>query len=218
MSPDFGSFVYKLFTAALDLKDRVDRAEPLDFEQERNRLLNMIEKEKSRQPADYRGDGIFLGVRYALTCWVDELFIIHSPISWADQWKGKARILEDEIFQTNLAATRFWEQADIVLGRPNALKPKVAPGMDALEAFFLCVVLGFRGEYYDNVPLVREYIEEMRNKLTYAAPFQALRDRGVQTNVEPLDGHAVLRRVVGVYGGMALVSVLVLLIISRFLG
>jgi type VI protein secretion system component VasF len=120
MNQDFGSFVYKLLTSALDLKDRVDRNEPLDFEAERNRLLNMIEKEKSRLPADYRGDGVFLGVRYALTCWVDELFIIHSPLAWADKWKGQN--LEDEIFKTSLAAARFWEQADIVLGRPNALK------------------------------------------------------------------------------------------------
>ncbi len=58
-------------------------------------------------------------MRYALsTCWVDELFIIHSPVAWADQWKE--RNLEYEIFQTSLAATRFWEQTDIVLGRPNA--------------------------------------------------------------------------------------------------
>jgi type VI secretion system protein ImpK len=178
--------------------------------------LNMIEKEKGRLPVDYRGDGIFLGVRYALTCWVDELFIIHCPLAWADKWKE--RNLEDEIFQTSTAATRFWEQADIVLGRPNAVKPTVTPSLDALETFFLCVVLGFRGAYYDNVPLVREYMDEMRNKLTYATPWQPLRDRGVETNVEPLEGHAVLRRVVGVYGGMLLLSVLIVLIIFRFLG
>jgi type VI secretion system protein ImpK len=216
MNQDFGSFVYKLLTSALDLKDRVDRNEPLDFEAERNRLLNMIEKEKSRLPADYRGDGVFLGVRYALTCWVDELFIIHSPLAWADKWKGQN--LEDEIFKTSLAAARFWEQADIVLGRPNALKTTVTPGLDALETFFLCVVLGFRGEYYDNVPLVREYIDEMRDKLSHVTPWPAIRDLGVQTNVEPREGHAVLRRTVGVYGGMTLVSILIVLIIYRFLG
>jgi type VI secretion system protein ImpK len=216
MNQDFGNFVYKLLTSALDLKDRVDRNELLDFEGERNKLLNMIEKEKGRLPADYRGDGVFLGVRYALTCWVDELFIIHSPLAWADKWKE--RNLEYEIFQTSLAATRFWEQTDIVLGRPNASKTSVTPGVDALESFFLCVVLGFRGEYYDNVPLVREYIDEMRNKLTHTAPWPPIRDLGVQTNVEPLEGHAVLRRAVGVYGGMTLVSILIVLIIYRFLG
>jgi type VI secretion system protein ImpK len=215
MTQDFGNFVYKLFTTALDLKDRVDRNDPLDFEAERNKLLNMIEKEKGRLPVEYRGDGIYLGVRYALACWVDELFIIHSPLAWADKWKE--RNLEDEIFQTSLAASRFWEQADIVLGRPNAVKATITTGMDSLETFFLCVVLGFRGTYYDDVPLVREYTDEMRNKLTHAAPFQTLRDRGVQTNVEPLEGHAALRRVVGMYGGMTLVSLLIVLIIYRFL-
>ena len=39
MNQDFGNFVYKLFTSALDLKDRVDRDDPLDFEVERNQAL-----------------------------------------------------------------------------------------------------------------------------------------------------------------------------------
>ncbi len=51
MNQDFGNFVYKLLTSALDLKDRVDRSELLNFEVERTRLLNMIEKEKGRLPA-----------------------------------------------------------------------------------------------------------------------------------------------------------------------
>ncbi len=46
MNQDFGNFVYKLLTSALDLKDRVDRSELLDFEVERNKLLNMIEEGK----------------------------------------------------------------------------------------------------------------------------------------------------------------------------
>ena len=100
-----------------------------------------------------------------------------------------------------------------MLGHPNAVKTTVTPGLDALETFFLCVVLGFRGTYYDNVPGAR-VIHEMRNKLPMPPRGQPLRDLGVQTNVEPLEGHAVLRRVVGVYGGMTLVSVLLVLIIS----
>jgi len=215
MTKQFSNSVYKLFTSALDLKDRVDRGDSLDFEVERNRLLKMIEEGKGRLHVDYSGDGIFLGARYALTCWVDELFIIHCQPPWADKWQE--RNLEHELFQTQLAATRFWEQADIVLGHPNAVKTTVTPGMDALETFFLCVVLGFRGTYFDDLPRVRESIQEMRNKLTQAGPWLPPRDLGVQTNVEPLEGHATLRRVVGVYGGVALVSVLVALMIYRFL-
>jgi type VI secretion system protein ImpK len=216
MNKQFSNSVYKLFTSALDLKERVDRGEPLDFEAERNRLLKMIEEGKSRLPVDYSGDGIFLGARYALTCWVDELFIIHCQPPWADDWQG--RNLEHDLFQTQLAATRFWEQADIVLGRPNAVKTTVTPGPDALETFFLCIVLGFRGTYFDNLPRVRESIQEMRNKLAQAAPWLPPRDLGVETNVEPLEGHAALRRVVGVYGGVTLVSALLALIIYQFLG
>ena len=72
--------------------------------------------------------------------------------------------------------------------------------------------------YFDNVPGCASTFDEMRNKLTQAAPWPSIRDLGVQTNVEPLEGHAVLRRVVGVYGGMTLVSILVVLMIYQFLG
>jgi type VI secretion system protein ImpK len=216
MTKQFSNSVYKLFTSALDLKDRVDRGDSLDFEGERNRLLKMIEEGKGRLPVDYSGDGIFLGARYALACWVDELFIIHCQPPWADKWQEKN--LEHELFQTQLAATRFWEQADIVLDHPNAVKTTVTPGMDALETFFLCVGLGFRGTYFDDLPRVRESIQEMRHKLIQAGPWLSPRDLGVQTNVEPLEGHAALRRVVGVYGGVTLVSILVVLMIYQFLG
>jgi type VI secretion system protein ImpK len=216
MNKQFSNSVYKIFASALDLKDRVDRGDSLDFEVERNRLLRMIEEGKGRLPVDYSGDGVFLGARYALACWVDELFIIHCQPPWADKWQEKN--LELELFQGMLAATRFWDQADIVLGHPNAVKTTVTPGMDALETFFLCVVLGFRGTYFDDLPRVRESIHEMRHKLTQAGSWLSPRDLGVQTNVEPLEGHAALRRVVGVYGGVTLVSVLVVLMIHQFLG
>ena len=65
---------------------------------------------------DYAGDGrTFLGARYALACWIDELFIVHS--SWADRWKPL--ILEQALFGSRERATKFWEQADIVLRRPE---------------------------------------------------------------------------------------------------
>ena len=72
--------------------------------------------------------------------------------------------------------------------------------------------------YRDYLPRVRESIQEMRNKLTQAGPWLPPRDLGVQTNVEPLEGHAALRRVVGVYGGVTLGSALLALIIYQFLG
>jgi type VI protein secretion system component VasF len=215
MNKPFGRIVHKIFARALDAKDRLDRGESVDLDALRHELLNLIRNEgEGRRLSDYGGDGVFLGARYALACWVDELFIIHSPSPWSDDWKE--RMLEYEIFRTNVAATKFWEQADIVLRHPGAPRASVAPGADAVETFFLCAVLGFRGTYFDNPGKVREYVEEMRAQLTRPAAWQAPRDLGVKTNVSPLSGREALRRVVGIYGGATLVVGLAFLIVLRY--
>ncbi len=215
MTPDFSNLVYPVITTALDIRDRVERGDPLDLEKERGRLIELLPANvASGLQAGYSGDGrIFLGARYALACWIDELFIVHS--SWAERWKPVT--LELALFGTRERATRFWEQADIVLGRPGAPKPPDRPGDDALETFFLCIVLGFRGTYAEDAAKVREYVEEMRREVARAADWDQPAELGVKTNIEPLLGREALRRVVAVYGGLALLVVLVLLILARVL-
>jgi type VI secretion system protein ImpK len=215
MNKPFGRIVYKVLGQSLDIKDQLDRGATPDMEAVRQQLIGLIRSEsEGRRLPDYLGDGTFLGARYALACWVDELFIIHCQPPWADDWKE--RTLEFELFGTNVAATKFWEQADIVLRHPGAPRSPTQPGLDAVETFYLCTVLGFRGTYFDNLAKVRQYIEEMRPMLTRASAWQPPRDRGVQTNVTPLLGREALRRVVGIYGGLTLVVILVLLALYRF--
>jgi type VI protein secretion system component VasF len=215
MNKPFGRIVYKILGQSLDIKDRLDRGESPNIETVRQQLIALIRSEsEGRRFPDYIGDGVFLGARYTLACWVDELFIIHCQPPWADDWKE--RTLEFELFGTNVAATKFWEQADIVLRHPGAPRTATQPGLDAVETFFLCTVLGFRGIYFDNLGKLREYVEEMRPMLTRPSGWQPPRDRGVQTNVSPLVGREMLRRVVGIYGGVTLVVGLLLLALYRF--
>ena len=215
MNKPFGRIVYKVIGESLNIKDKLDRGETPDIEAVREQLLSLIRSEsEGRRLPDYIGEGAYLGARYALACWVDELFIIHCQPPWADDWKE--RTLEFELFGTNVAATKFWEQADIVLRHPGAARTQMQPGLDAVETFFLCTILGFRGTYFDNLSKVRQYIEEMRPMLTRPTNWQPPRDLGVQTNVTPLTGRESLRRVVGIYGGLTLVIILVLLALFRF--
>jgi type VI secretion system protein ImpK len=214
MNKPFGRIVYKVLGQSLDVRDRLERGESPEIEAVRQQLIGLLRSEsEGRRLPDYVGDGVFLGARYALACWVDELFIIHCQPPWADDWKE--RTLEYELFGTNVAATKFWEQADIVLRHPGALRTPTQPGLDAVETFFLCIVLGFRGTHFDKPAKVREYVEEMRPMLARSSAWQPPRDRGVRTNVAPLVGRNTLRRVVGIYGGMTLVLILLLLALSR---
>ena len=150
--------------------------------------------------------------RYALCCWLDELFIVYSP--WAQRWKPL--ILEQALFGTRVRADKFWEQAEIVLRRPNAARALGSPGPDAIEAFFLCILLGFRGRYREDPAKIREFVDEMRPQVVKAADWPSPADLGIKTNVEPLLGRETLLRVMAVHGGLSLLAILAGLIVLRF--
>jgi type VI secretion system protein ImpK len=213
MTPEFSDLVYTVISYALDLKDRVDQGGEPDLERERSRLIEMLPPMVGTGlQMDYAGDGrTFLGARYALSCWIDELFIVYS--SWAERWKPL--ILEQALFGTRVRAEKFWEQAEIVLRRPNAPRAPIPPGSDALETFFLCILLGFRGAHRDNAVKIREFVEEMRPQVTKAADWPSPADFGITTNIEPLLGRETLLRVAAVYGGLSLLAVLGGLILLR---
>ena len=79
---------------------------------------------------------LFLGVQYALTCWLDEVFMLDAPTWWGQQWEADS--LEVRLYGgSQERAWRFWDQARKAEG------PRGSP--EALEAFLWCVMLGFRG-------------------------------------------------------------------------
>jgi hypothetical protein len=90
------------------------------------------------------------------------------------------------------------------------------PGPDALETFFLCIILGFRGTHREDPGKIRGFVEEMRPQVARAADWPMPADRGVKTNPEPLLGRQTLLRVVAVYGGLSLLVLLALLIANQF--
>src|SRR5262249_62306200 len=118
-----------------------------------------------------RRDEAFLGIRYALVCWLDEIFILDSP--WASEWNE--RKLEEGLYGTNDRAWKFWEQAR---------KAEARPGTDALEVYYLCVVLGFRGDLR-NAP---ERLAGWRNTIeSRIAKGQGQERQGPPGRTQPLD-------------------------------
>src|SRR3954451_16054278 len=216
MTPQFSELVLPVFNYALDLKERLDNGEAPDLEAEQRHLIERLRSDSEvRRLIDYVGDGgNFLGARYALTCWIDELFIVYSP--WAEEWKEK--ILEVTLYGTRDRAWKFWEQAEIALRRPRTPAVTIPPGPDALETFFLCSALGFRGRYLENPGKVKEFMDEMRPQVARSGNWAGPSDLGVRVNAEPLMGRAALGRAVGVFGGLSLVLGLVLLILLSALG
>jgi len=199
MRQEIADIVFPVFTEALRLRDRLENGEALEMAAEQAALRSRLKTaaEAQRWP-DYGGDGErFLGMRYALTCWLDEIFILDSP--WATQWNENK--LEVSLYQTEpQRAWRFWVQAKMAQSR-------AVP--DALEVFYLCVMLGFRGEGPEAPETLagwREAAEAQINRgqgQTWPGP-QELKPEG---DSQPRRGRDRLRR-----AALALVAVAAILI------
>lgn len=161
---------------ALRMRDRAEQGESLDLDNEQARLKTLLLTDiEARRLVDYGGDAAaamagsaldlgqleeqtrpsgdgFLGIRYALACWIDELFILYSPME--KEWNE--RKLEGELYGTNDRAWKFWKQAELALTRPRT---------DALEVFFLCVLMGFRGELRDQQDELQSWISATKSRI-----------------------------------------------------
>lgn len=214
MQEAIANLVHPVLIQGLQLKDRLSMGEEPQFEIEQAALKGLLLSDiEARHWADFGGDAgqdlglegrprsdrAFLGIRYALTCWVDELFTLNSP--WASRWNE--RKLEVALYATNDRAWKFWEQARLAEARA---------GTDAIEAFYLCVMLGFRGE-------LREEPERL-SAWGAAARAQIGRGRGGDwpyppeleppSNVPPLSGASKLRRMI-LTGGVVLLIIVPLM-------
>lgn len=131
MTPTFAEAIDPLILAVLEQLDRIERGESLVPQSERTYLQNRFNDAEAK-----------LGTRrewqlakYALASWIDDM-LIEAPWQGRDWWENNS--LEFAYFQTRDRATQFFVRAGQAAELPNR---------DALEVFYLCVVLGFRGFY-----------------------------------------------------------------------
>jgi type VI secretion system protein ImpK len=154
MRAEIADLVYPTLAYGLELRDRLERGESADMATEQAQLRSLLktEAEALRWP-DYGGDGDrWLGIRYALACWVDEILTLHS--SWGPDWQN--HILEESLYGTRDRAWNFWAQAR---------RAQARPGLDAAEAYYLCVMLGFRGEGPGKPETLASWCEGLREQL-----------------------------------------------------
>jgi type VI secretion system protein ImpK len=194
MREELANVVYPVIQQGLGLKDKLQRGESLDLKQQQANLRGLLQSEALNGDNSTAEDR-FLGIRYALVSWLDEIFILYTPAS-ADWWEAHG--MEWEYFRTNDRAFKFWEQA----ARAEALG-----SADALEVFFLCVVLGFRGDYVGSPDRVKAWRDPALSQISRSrAEFPLPVALQPPTNVPPLEG---ARRLQGMLVAWA-VSLLVL--------
>jgi type VI secretion system protein ImpK len=205
MQEELNDLVHSILQHGIQLKNRLMRGETLLLENEQAILKRMLltDADSQRWPG-YGGDTAtdrsttgsrFLGIRYALVCWLDEIFLVDSR--WDTLWNETK--LELALYGTNDRGWRFWEQARLAEARQ---------GTEALSAFFLCVMLGFRGEMGEHPDQLQAWAESCGRRLTQGDRPQWIRPPELipVTNVPPLQGREALRRMV--FSGATLLLVL----------
>jgi len=207
MHENTANLVHPILHYGLTLRGRLDAGETpdLDFEQARLRDLLLIASENARVPdaaqrqmhTSWLGEGgpgsalavsageSFLGARYALICWLDEL--LSDGTTWGQRWNEQK--LEVDLCGTNDRAWNFWRQAEIAQCRTD---------LDALEAFYLCVMLGFRGQLRDHDDRLQSWIARTQIALGKVQELNWPEDVELQPpcGAPPLYGRRQLKRMV----------------------
>jgi type VI secretion system protein ImpK len=154
MREEIADLVNPTLAYGLELRDRLEQGERPDLAAEQAHLRGLLKPAaEARKWPDYGGDGDrWLGIRYALACWLDEILTLHSP--WGQEWQN--HILEESLYGTRDRAFNFWAQAK---------RAQARPGVDAAEAYYLCVMLGFRGEGPEKPETVASWCEGVKEQL-----------------------------------------------------
>lgn len=131
MSPEFSRAVDKVFVGVIDLLERISKNEYKDPSEERQYVRGRLDAAEAMLGS--REDWQL--AKYGLVAWIDEM-MIEAPWPGSQWWENNA--LEPELFGDRNAYTLFYDKAKDASSMSNK---------DALEVFFVCVVLGFRGLY-----------------------------------------------------------------------
>ena len=220
MREDLARQTYDIVLHGLKLRDRVAAGDRPHLGTEQAKLKGMLGS--GNQPAPWGGDHDanasvaaslgggreFLGIRYALACWLDEILI---DAGWREWDENK---LEAALYRTNIRYGNFWQQARLAESSPAAA--------DAQEAFLLCVLLGFRGELGETPEKLREWVQSVRSRVTRGLGKEpaALPEKTPVSDVPPLRGVEAYRRMTQrfVVGVLFAVPVTAFLLVLLFRG
>ncbi|QGJ71933.1 Type IV secretion protein DotU [Planctomycetales bacterium 10988] len=133
MTPQFSKAVDPIFLHVLGLLERISQDENPSPQEERLRIRAYLDQGEA-----------FIGAseewnlaKYALTSWIDEV-LLEAPWHGRDWWNNN--VLEVELFNTRLCNELFYTKAQ---------EASTLSSRNALEVYYVCVVLGFRGFYRD---------------------------------------------------------------------
>jgi type VI secretion system protein ImpK len=133
MTPKLAQAVDPIFIHVLDLLEQIKGDVHPSPQEERLKVCALLDQAE----AILGGGPEWELCKYAIVSWIDEM-LVDTPWSGQEWWANN--VLEVELFSTRVCSEQFF------------LKAQEAASMssrDALEVYYVCVVLGFRGMYHD---------------------------------------------------------------------
>ncbi|HND54828.1 MAG TPA: DotU family type IV/VI secretion system protein [Pirellulaceae bacterium] len=133
MTPKHSLAVDPLLLHMLGLLDRIADGQEPDPTDERIRMRALLDQGEAIVGAGREWEL----TKYALVSWIDEMLV---ETSWNGREYWSNNVLEMDVFRTRLCNEQFFEFAK---------EASTLTRRDALEVYYVCVVLGFRGLYRD---------------------------------------------------------------------
>jgi len=139
MTPEFAEAIDRVFLHVLGLLEQISHDEEPSAKEEQLRIRGWLDQAEGRL-----GSGRDWELaKYGIVSWIDEV-MIDAPWNGARWWNENK--LETEIYNTNDREWKFYSEAK---------EAGKLPSRNALEVYYVCVVLGFRGLYRDPMAAVQ---------------------------------------------------------------
>jgi type VI secretion system protein ImpK len=142
MTPNLALAVDPIFLHMLQMLDSIAAGKDLSASDERVRISALLAEADARMGSNPEWD---LG-RYGLISWIDEM-LVEAAWNGREWWSNN--VLEVELYNTRNCYELFFVKAKEASAHSQR---------DALEVFYVCVILGFRG-LYDDPEMARSIIQ-----------------------------------------------------------
>jgi type VI secretion system protein ImpK len=183
MTDPFASVVGPVFQYVIDLQQRLEEGENPPLESERKQIMGLLAEADQKAGSAGQLAHDYDLARHALVYWIDEVLINST---WRSALEWRQQILEWELYEERLRADRFYEKAHQAEALANT---------DALEVFYLCVALGFRGRQVDTPADLRQWTQRVYNRIVSGSqqPDKFLPDDPAEyESLRPLPGPSIL--------------------------
>lgn len=133
MIPKFAHSIDPIILNVLGVLDRIENSDSPSRDDVQLRLRALIDEADARLGSGKE----WKLAKYALVCWIDEM-LVDAPWEGREWWNNN--VMEQTLFNTRNRHQQFftWAQEAAELTEKNAL-----------EVYYVCVILGFRGLYHD---------------------------------------------------------------------